>query len=35
MDLLDFARLATILAVILVAVTLIDTGAGWVRRRLS
>jgi phosphonate transport system permease protein len=35
MDLLDFARLATILAVILVAVTLIDTGAGWVGRRLS
>jgi phosphonate transport system permease protein len=35
MDLLDFARLATIIAVILVAVTLIDTLSGWIRRRLS
>jgi phosphonate transport system permease protein len=35
MDLLDFARLATIIAVILVAVTLIDTAAAWLRRRLA
>jgi phosphonate transport system permease protein len=35
MDLLDFARLATILAVILVAVTLIDTASAWTRRRLN
>jgi len=35
MDLLDFARLATIIAVILIAVTLIDTLSGWIRRRLS
>jgi phosphonate transport system permease protein len=35
MDLLDFARLATIIAVILVAVTLIDTVSAWMRRRLS
>lgn len=35
MDLLDFARLATIIAVILVAVTLIDAASGWIRRRLS
>jgi phosphonate transport system permease protein len=35
MDLLDFARLATIIAVILVAVTLIDTVSGWIRRHLS
>jgi len=35
MDLLDFARLATIIAVILVAVTLIDTLCGWIRRRRS
>jgi phosphonate transport system permease protein len=35
MDLLDFARLATILAVILVAVTVIDAGSAWLRRRLA
>jgi phosphonate transport system permease protein len=35
MDLLDFARLATIIAVILVAVTLIDTLSGWIRQRLA
>ena len=35
MDLLDFARLATILAVILVAVTAIDTASAWLRRRLA
>lgn len=35
MDLLDFARLATIIAVILVAVTVLDTLAAWMRRRLS
>lgn len=35
MDLLDFARLATILAVVLVAVSLIDALSGWLRRRLA
>ena len=35
MDLLDFARLATILIVILVAVTAIDTASAWIRRRLA
>lgn len=35
MDLLDFARLATIIIVILVAVTLIDTLSAWTRRRLA
>jgi phosphonate transport system permease protein len=35
MDLLDFARLATIIAVILVAVTLIDVVSAWLRRRLA
>lgn len=35
MDLLDFARLATIIAVILVAVTLIDALSAWLRRRLA
>lgn len=35
MDLLDFARLATIIAVILVAVTAIDSASGWIRKRLS
>jgi phosphonate transport system permease protein len=35
MDLLDFARLATIIAVILVAVTLIDALSAWLRRRLG
>jgi phosphonate transport system permease protein len=34
MDLLDFARLFTIIAVILVAVTAIDWLAGWLRKRL-
>lgn len=34
MDLLDFARLATIIAVILVVVTGIDQCAAWLRRRL-
>jgi len=34
-DLLDFARLATILAVVLAAVTLIDAFSAWMRRRLS
>lgn len=34
-DLLDFARLATIIAVILVAVTLIDGLSAWLRRRLA
>jgi phosphonate transport system permease protein len=35
MDLLDFARLATIIAVILAAVTAIDSASGWMRRRLT
>lgn len=35
MDLLDFARLATILAVVLLAVSLIDALSGWLRRRLA
>jgi phosphonate transport system permease protein len=35
MDLLDFARLATILLVMLVAVTAIDAASGWIRKRLS
>jgi phosphonate transport system permease protein len=35
MDLLDFARLATIIAVILVTITLIDTLATWTRQRLK
>lgn len=35
MDLLDFARLATIIIVILVVVTLIDTSSAWARRRLA
>lgn len=34
MDLLDFGRLATIIAVILVVVTGIDQLAAWLRRRL-
>ena len=34
MDLLDFARLATIIAIILVVVTGIDQFAAWLRRRL-
>jgi phosphonate transport system permease protein len=35
MDLLDFARLATIIAVILVTITLIDTLAAWTRQQLK
>lgn len=34
MDLLDFGRLATIIIVILIVVTLIDQLAAWLRRRL-
>lgn len=34
MDLLDFARLFTIIAVILVVVTALDQFSGWLRRRL-
>lgn len=34
MDLLDFARLATIIVVILVVVTLIDLTASWLRKKL-
>jgi len=34
-DLLDFARLATILIVILVVVTAIDQFSGWLRRKLT
>jgi phosphonate transport system permease protein len=33
--LLDFPRLATILLIILAAVTLIDAGSAWLRRRLG
>jgi len=35
MDLLDFPRLLTILAIILVMVTAIDHGSQWMRRRLE
>ena len=35
MDLLDFPRLLTILAIILVMVTVIDHGSQWLRRRLE
>ena len=35
MDLLDFPRLFTIIAVILVVVTLLDTLSGWLRKRLA
>lgn len=35
MDLLDFARLATIICVVLVGVTLIDALSTWLRRRLA
>src|SRR5205809_276133 len=35
MDLLDFPRLLTILAIILVMVTVIDAGSEWLRRRLA
>lgn len=35
MDLLDFPRLATIIGIILVMVTLIDQGSQWLRRRLE
>ena len=34
MDLLDFSRLFTIIGVILVAVTAIDSFSGWLRQRL-
>jgi phosphonate transport system permease protein len=34
MDLLDFARLFTIIAVILVVVTALDQLSGWLRKRL-
>jgi phosphonate transport system permease protein len=34
MDLLDFPRLFTIIAVILVVVTALDQFSGWLRRRL-
>jgi len=34
MDLLDFARLFTIIAVILVVVTTLDQLSSWLRRRL-
>ena len=34
LDLLDFARLFTIIAVILVVVTLLDQLSNWLRRRL-
>ncbi|WP_158808150.1 phosphonate ABC transporter, permease protein PhnE [Beijerinckia sp. L45] len=34
MDLLDFPRLATILAIILATVTIIDHASAWMRRRL-
>jgi len=33
-DLLDFARLFTIIAVILVVVTALDQLSGWLRRKL-
>ncbi len=35
MDLLNFARLFTIIAVILVVVTMLDQLSGWLRRRLA
>jgi phosphonate transport system permease protein len=35
MDLLLFPRLLTIIAIILVMVTLIDGGSEWLRRRLE
>jgi phosphonate transport system permease protein len=34
MDLLDFNRLFTIIAVILVVVTTLDQISGWLRRKL-
>jgi phosphonate transport system permease protein len=34
MDLLDFSRLFTIIAVILIVVTLLDQLSGWLRKRL-
>jgi phosphonate transport system permease protein len=34
MDLLDFPRLLTIIALILVVVTVLDQASGWLRRRL-
>ncbi len=35
MDLLDFSRLFTIIALILIVVTLLDQFSGWLRRRLT
>ena len=35
MDLLDFPRLLTILALILIMVTVIDQGSQWLRQRLN
>jgi phosphonate transport system permease protein len=35
MDLLDFPRLFTIIALILVVVTALDQASGWLRRRLA
>lgn len=35
MDLLDFARLFTIIALILIVVTLLDQFSGWLRKRLT
>ena len=34
MDLLDFSRLFTIIAVILIVVTILDQLSGWLRRKL-
>jgi phosphonate transport system permease protein len=34
MDLLDFPRLFTIIALILVVVTILDQASNWIRRRL-
>jgi phosphonate transport system permease protein len=34
MDLLDFSRLFTIIAVILIVVTVLDQLSGWLRRKL-
>ena len=34
MDLLDFSRLFTIIAVILIVVTALDQLSGWLRRKL-
>ena len=35
MDLLDFSRLFTIIALILIVVTLLDQFSGWLRKRLT